>query len=160
MIASPSAGWLRVLQRALATVGGAGYMPVAPGTAGTAVAAIAYCFLGRHLDPPAWAGLLLLVSAVGVWSAQAVTAEWGKDPSRVVIDEAAGYLFTVAWLPPDATVAVAGFALFRVLDILKPPPVRQCERLPGGWGIMADDIAAGIIGQLLLRLGLFWFGAA
>jgi phosphatidylglycerophosphatase A len=151
---------LLALQRALATVGGAGYVPVAPGTAGTAVAAIACFFWGGRLDAVGWAVLLLVVSAVGVWSAQAVTAGWGKDPSRVVIDEAAGYLFTVAWLPPDATVAVAGFVLFRVLDIFKPPPVRQCERLPGGWGIMADDIAAGIIGQLLLRLGQIWFGAA
>jgi phosphatidylglycerophosphatase A len=78
----------------------------------------------------------------------------------VVIDEAAGLLFTVALLPHGAVTAIAGFLLFRVLDILKPPPVRQLERLPGAWGIMADDVAVGILGNLLLRAGLLWAGAA
>lgn len=74
-----------------------------------------------------------------------------EDPGPVVIDEAAGYLFTVAWLPHGPWTAAAGFVLFRVLDILKPPPARQLERIPGGWGIVLDDVAAGVIGHLLLR---------
>ncbi|HIG19007.1 MAG TPA: phosphatidylglycerophosphatase A [Candidatus Handelsmanbacteria bacterium] len=76
------------------------------------------------------------------------------NPGPVVIDEAAGFLFTVAFLPHGLWTTVAAFLLFRILDILKPPPARQLEKLHGGWGIVLDDVAAGIMGNLLLRAGL------
>ena len=88
---------------------------------------------------------------------------WGEDPGRVVIDEGVGFLTTVAFLPHSLWMAIAGFLLFRILDIVKPAPARQCEQLPGGWGIVADDFVAGLYGNLLLRLGLYvaggWSGA-
>jgi phosphatidylglycerophosphatase A len=151
---------LLAVKKAVATLGGAGYAPVAPGTAGSAVAAVGYYFLCGSLGPLGWAVLLLAAMAVGIAAATGLEEVWGKDPSPVVIDEAAGLLFTVALLPHGAVTAIAGFLLFRVLDILKPPPVRQLERLPGAWGIMADDVAVGILGNLLLRAGLLWAGAA
>ena len=81
-----------------------------------------------------------------------MSREWGKDPGRIVIDEGVGFLFTVAFLPVGIATAVAGFFVFRVLDILKPPPARQIEALPGGWGIVADDVVAGIYSNILLRI--------
>ena len=80
------------------------------------------------------------------------------DPGPVVIDEALGYMVTVAWLPQTLGTAAAAFFLFRFLDIVKPPPARQSERLPGGWGIMTDDLIAGVYGNLLIRAAAY--GAA
>jgi phosphatidylglycerophosphatase A len=99
-----------------------------------------------------WIVLLAAVTAVGVVAAGAEARALGNDdPGPVVIDEAAGYLFTVAFLPHALWTVLAGFLLFRLLDIVKPPPARQLERLHGGWGIVLDDVAAGIMGNLLLH---------
>jgi phosphatidylglycerophosphatase A len=136
----------------VATLGGAGYSPIVPGTAGTlaslplAVAAAAY------LPLPAYALLTLAVSGLGVWAAdRAARALRLKDPGPVVIDEAAGLLVTLAGVPVTWLSAVLAFFLFRAMDILKPPPARQAEALPGGWGIMIDDLFAGVYANLLLR---------
>lgn len=125
---------------------------MAPGTAGSLVAMAAYLVLGAALGPWSWSILLLAGAAVAVYTAGRVAASWGKDPGAVVVDEGIGYLVTVAFLPHGVATGVAGLFLFRVLDIVKPPPARQLEALPGGWGIVADDIAAGLYGNLLLRL--------
>lgn len=135
-----------------------GYAPIAPGTAGSAVTAVAYYYLGASLGTLAWVVLVATVTAVSVAASEVMSREWGKDPGRVVADEAAGYLVTVALLPHGFWTAVAGFVVFRVFDIVKPPPVRQLESLPGGWGIVADDVAAGVYGNLLIRAGL-WLAA-
>ena len=149
----------RALAHPVATVLYSGYTPIAPGTAGSAVTAVAYYYLGASLTPLGWLVLLAGVTAVSVVSAEVMSREWGKDPGRVVIDETAGFLFTVALLPHGFWTTVAGFFLFRVFDVVKPTPVRQLESLPGGWGIVADDVAAGVYGNLLLRLGL-WLAVA
>ena len=88
--------------------------------------------------------------AVAVYTSGFMAREWGPDPGPVVIDELVGYLVSVAFLPHSIWIAVAGFFLFRVLDIWKPPPARRLERLPGGWGIVLDDVSAGIYCQLIL----------
>lgn len=98
----------------------------------------------------------MLTTAVAVVAAGAeARARGAEDPGPVVIDEAAGYLFSVAFLPHGPAMALAGFLLFRVFDILKPPPARQLERLHGGWGIVLDDVAAGIMANAVLRVGLW-----
>jgi len=98
---------------------------------------------------------------VGVKVSSDAETVWGKDPGYVVIDEIVGFGVTVALLPRSVPLAVAGFLVFRVLDVLKPPPARQFERLPAGWGVMLDDIAVGLYGNLLLRIGLaLWKGSA
>lgn len=79
------------------------------------------------------------------------------DPSEVVIDEVVGMMVTLAYLPWSFISIGLGFLLFRVFDIIKPPPARQLERLPGGWGIVMDDVVAGIYANLALRLILFAF---
>ncbi|MEW6753696.1 MAG: phosphatidylglycerophosphatase A [Candidatus Latescibacterota bacterium] len=143
----------------VATLCGAGYSPVAPGTAGSAVAAAAYLLAAGGLGTAGWVALLSVSFAVGVHTAQ-VTARrrLEHDPGVVVIDEGVGYLVTVAFLPHGLGTAVAGFLVFRALDIVKPPPARWCEGAPGGWGIVLDDVVAGIYGNLLLWAG--WRGLA
>lgn len=145
---------------ALATAGGAGFSPVAPGTCGAAVAVpLAWALAAL----PAWAFLAVVVAItlVGVWAAQRADAAWGThDSGRIVLDEVAGYLATVALVDRTSGVALAvSFVVFRALDILKPPPVRQLdEHLPGGWGVMLDDVAAGALGCAAM-VGLAHAGA-
>ena len=105
-----------------------------------------------------WLVVLVVAFAIGVYTADKAAPEWGKDPGRVVVDEGVGFLFTVALLPTDAWTVIIAFFVFRVLDIIKPPPARQLEALPGGWGIVVDDVIAGIYGNLAIRLLFYlWY---
>ena len=145
--------------RILATVFGAGYSPIAPGTAGTAVPmAIMIIWrpkLGWYAHSWEILAVALAVTLVGV-----IVSTWGErlwdkeDPGHVCIDEVAGYLVTIAFVPAasELTLLIAGFFAFRMFDIIKPPPARASEKLPGGWGIMIDDIIAGIYSNILLQI--------
>jgi phosphatidylglycerophosphatase A len=150
---------VNTLAKVLATALGAGYSPLAPGTCGTAVAVP----LAWALAPlPTWQffTIAILVTLVGVWAAHRSDRAWGtEDNGRIVIDEVAGYLFTVSLVPKDSLVTLLlGFVVFRALDILKPPPVRWLdENLPGGWGVVMDDVAAGVLGAGVM-LALAHFG--
>ena len=145
---------LRFLKKIIATLFFSGYTPVAPGTAGSALVAVVYFFFCSSLGVVEWLIVLTAAFFIGVYTAHAVEREEGKDPGLVVVDEGVGFLVTVAFLPHSWGMALSGFLLFRVLDIVKPPPARQSERLPGGWGIVIDDVVAGIYGNLLIRVGL------
>jgi phosphatidylglycerophosphatase A len=144
----------------LATVGGAGYFPFAPGTVGSAAGIVVF-MLTRHWPASRQLLLATIISIAGVWASDAAARHFGrKDPSRVVIDEVAGQLVTLLAIGAGAgwgiggmgwTGVAAGFFLFRALDIVKPWPARQFESLPGGIGIMADDLMAGVYGNLILR---------
>jgi phosphatidylglycerophosphatase A len=101
----------------------------------------------------AWALTLGIVVACIV-SDRAERAFKTHDDSRIIIDETVGYWVTVAWLPREPIVLLAGFILFRILDAVKLPPYRWLERLPGGIGVVMDDVGAGIVAHLLLRGGL------
>jgi len=92
-----------------------------------------------------------VIVAVGIWSANHVERELGKDPGAVVIDEVAGMLVTLAFIDASVTAALAGFFIFRLLDVIKPPPARRLEDLHGGPGIVLDDVMAGIYSNLALR---------
>ena len=131
---------------------------MASGTVGTALVAVLY-WLFFLFSPPleliGWLVVLVVAFAVGVYTADKAAPEWGKDPGQVVVDEGVGFLFTVALLPTDAWTLIVGFFVFRALDIVKPPPARQLESLPGGWGIVVDDVIAGIYGNLILRVLLY-----
>jgi len=131
---------------------------VASGTVGTALVAVLY-WLFFLFSPPleliGWLIVLVVAFAVGVYTADKAAPEWGKDPGQIVVDEGVGFLFTVALLPTDAWTLIVGFFVFRALDIVKPPPARQLESLPGGWGIVVDDVIAGIYGNLILRVLLY-----
>jgi phosphatidylglycerophosphatase A len=132
----------------LATWFGCGLVPRAPGTVGTLGAIPLYLLAARGGRP--------IVAAVAV----AVTLVGVKDPQVVVIDEVAGLLVTMLPAPlPSWRAVLAGFLLFRLFDVLKPWLVRDLERLPAGWGIVADDVGAGVLGAAcmfaLLACGAF-----
>jgi len=145
---------MRQIAVLLATAGGAGYAPIAPGTAGSAVGLLVY-FLTRHW-PATWQiALVVAISLIGVWAANEAARHFGReDPGPVVIDEVAGQLVTMLLLGVGAVGATLAFLVFRALDIVKPWPVRQAEALPGGLGIMADDILAGVYGWLVMRAAI------
>ena len=139
--------------RLIATGFFSGYSVFAPGTAGSGVALAIYCLL-PPLNSWAWGGLLIGLFFVGVYTSGACEKAWGKDPRCVVIDEFVGFFVTVSLLPQSVLMGIVGFFVFRILDIIKPPPARRIEALPGGWGIVADDVVVGIYGHLILILWL------
>lgn len=139
----------------IATGLGAGLSPIAPGTAGTLAAippAYAFVFLFGSA-PIAQVFVLLAVSALAVWAAGAAAPGFGlKDPGQIVVDEVAGYFVAVAFLPPSWLMLGLAFLLFRLFDIVKPPPCRRFEALSGGLGIVADDLMAGVYANLVLQI--------
>ncbi len=141
----------------IATCGYTGYFPFAPGTVGSAVGVVLYLIL--HAVGSPWAMGLTIVGAtvVGIWAAGVVELNQKKeDPSIVVVDELAGMLLSFWLIPLSWLGIVIGFFVFRLLDIIKPFPCRQAERLGGGLGIMTDDLMAGLYTNGILRLaGLF-----
>ncbi len=145
------------------TVLGIGYLRPGPGTWASAVTAIGWYFAARDLPQELQVGgalgIALLVTGIGIAAGTVVARESGRDdPSFVVIDEVAGQMITLLGAPLRWKCLIASFILFRVFDILKPPPVRRLESLPGGMGIMLDDVGAGlyalIVVQVLARLGV------
>lgn len=146
---------------ALATAGYAGFFPFAPGTVGSAVG-VAVWAAARLAGATAVAEVLLVVALLVVGALAASEAErrlGTTDPGPVVIDEVMGQCVTLIAAPLTWNTAVLGFLLFRVFDIVKPPPARQLERAHGGWGIMLDDLAAGAYAAIVLRVAvLYWPG--
>jgi phosphatidylglycerophosphatase A len=147
----------------VATFFGIGRLRPGPGSWGSGATVILWsalaCALAPALRTPVVIALALLVTLIGIPAATQVSRASGvKDPQFVVIDEVAGQLITLIAVPLAWTTFLAGFILFRAFDIVKPPPVRQLEKLPEGAGIVLDDIAAGmyalLVMQLLLHSGL------
>jgi phosphatidylglycerophosphatase A len=146
----------------VATMFGAGRAPAVPGTFGT-LAAVPPAVLLAHLLPP-WGFALAtgVLAFLAIWTSGVAARAMGlKDPRPVVIDEAAGLFVTLLYLPVGVETVAIGFVLFRLMDILKPFPARRAEDLPGGWGIVVDDLIAGAYANCALRaLGaLFLFRA-
>ena len=146
---------MRVLGLLIATAGGAGYAPIAPGTAGSAVGLLV--LVGIRMLPATFElPILIGLTFLGVWAATIGEREAGhEDPGLVVIDEVAGMLVTMLWVPLTVYTAGIGFFAFRILDIVKPFPAGAAERLPSGLGIMADDLVAGAYAGLVLHT-LVW----
>jgi phosphatidylglycerophosphatase A len=116
-------------------------------------------WLVLRASTPLQAFAIVVVVVAGVWSGGVAERHFGRtDPGQVVIDEVAGMLVTLFLNPVGWVGAVAGFLLFRAADIVKPFPARRLERLHGGFGIMADDVMAGIYANLALRLGIWLVG--
>jgi phosphatidylglycerophosphatase A len=145
--------WLRHLA---ATWFGSGLSPIVPGTAGTlaTIPLVLLLWWSRSLTLHVTVFAAILV--IGLWAAGDAEHRYGrKDPGAIVIDETAGYLVATLGFPLTLPHLGATFVLFRVFDIVKPWPARRLERLPGAYGIMIDDLFAGLYANLLLRLGLW-----
>ncbi len=137
----------------IATTFGVGYAPIAPGTFGSAAGLVLWAVLPS--SPAIQLVAILIVFAIGVWSATVAERHFGRtDPGQVVIDEVLGMLVTLFLNPVGWPGAFAGFLLFRIADIIKPWPANRFERLPGGLGVMADDGMAAVYANLALRVGL------
>ncbi|MCI0512072.1 phosphatidylglycerophosphatase A [candidate division KSB1 bacterium] len=141
----------------LATSLGTGFSPIAPGTVGALGALLIY-YLVTPVNP-IYLGLLILgLFGVGVWAATVVEKELGHDASQINIDEVVGVLITIWAFDPTPLNLILGFMLFRFFDIVKPFPINRLQDLPAGWGVMLDDVLAGIYGHLILRLIVWKLG--
>jgi len=148
----------------IGTFFGAGLLKPGPGTYGS-VAAVVLWFIAAHIFPVSSLWLTtgtivaaIVVTLIGIPAATIVARESGReDPGHVVIDEVAGQLIALIAIPADWQHAALSFLLFRLFDILKPPPVRQLERLPDGTGIMLDDVAAGVLALIVAQLAHLFF---
>jgi phosphatidylglycerophosphatase A len=151
---------MRRLAVLLASNFGLGYAPVASGTVGT-LAGLPAFWLMSDLSPPAYLSAWVALTAVAVWAAGVAGRHYGKvDDGRIVIDELSGYLLTVALLPGSWTTALLGFVWFRLFDILKPPPANWIDRrCKIGFGVVFDDVAAGIYAAIALRATLWLLGS-
>ncbi len=158
-----------IIPRLIATSFGCGYWPWGPGTMG-AIGGVAVWFVALFFCQTALSllittlVLIIIFTILGVWSASIAENYWGPDPSRVVMDETVGQWINMLPLAifagkPDVwsnsamwVATAASLILFRFFDIVKPMGVRACEKLPRGYGIMADDILAGIYGAIILQI--------
>ncbi len=147
----------------IATAFGSGYSPVAPGTAGAAVGVLMLWGLSEVLPgqfsggwPQAhWLLVAILVFFFfGVKASQKLEPEWGHDPSRITVDELVGVWVAMLGVPVNWLNLLLAFGLFRLFDIWKPLGIRKLERLPGGWGVMMDDVAAGVAAGVCLQVWL------
>jgi phosphatidylglycerophosphatase A len=137
--------------RLISTFFFAGYCPVAPGTFGSLIALAIIWFLVPdffYILVPISLGLFF----VSVWSAGRAEDIFGHDGSQIVIDEVTGMAISLVFIPHRLGYFVAAFFLFRIFDIIKPPPARRAERLKGGWGVTTDDVVAGVYANLVLHL--------
>jgi phosphatidylglycerophosphatase A len=152
---------VRPLTLLLATGFGIGRLPLAPAT--WASAAVAILLIPDALRAPLVLGAAIaVVTPLAVWASGEAERELGHDAHPIVIDEVAGMLVSVVAVPhagaSPALLLASAFFLFRFFDIVKPFPIRQVQELPGGWGVVADDLLAGLATNLVLRLAA-WAGA-
>jgi len=137
----------------LATGFGVGYSPLAPGTLGTLIAIPVYYFLSE-IPSPLYEITLVGFFFLSVWISENAEIFFGKkDDQRIVIDEMMGFLIAMLWIPKTTRFVIIGFFLFRFFDILKPFPIRHLEKkFKGGFGVVLDDVMAGIYGNIILQI--------
>ena len=145
----------------IATAGGVGFVPKAPGTAGSLVGVLFYLFIEGLQAGAYYPHVIIFVLIAGIWASSRVEHLYGHDSQRIVIDEVAGQMITFGWAGFHLSVPyiAVGFGLFRLFDIVKPFPVRRLEGLRGGFGVVADDVGAGLYAMLALALIRYGFGA-
>ncbi|MFI5252095.1 MAG: phosphatidylglycerophosphatase A [Bacteroidota bacterium] len=135
-----------------------GYSPVASGTAGSLVGLLLYAIPG--MEQLAVLSIATIITfALGVFTSGEMEKIHGDDPSIVVIDEIVGMWISLLFLPKGWIIAVFAFIFFRIYDIIKPPPARQVEHISGGWGIMLDDVFAGMYANISVQIIHFIFPA-
>jgi phosphatidylglycerophosphatase A len=140
--------------RLVSTCLGLGYIRKGGGTVAAAACCIAWYFAWVGGNGYFWAPIVVtaVFLVVGIWSAGKVEAGWGEDSYRVVIDEVAGMCITLLFVPVKWPYVLIGLVLFRFFDIVKPLYIRKMELLDGGWGVMMDDVLAGVYANLILQV--------
>ena len=139
---------------------GTGLSPIAPGTVGSLAAVVIYYLItlaAGPFTPYVLVAFILGGSAIGVWATGLLVTQEEPDPGRAVWDEFVGMWITCLLISPEPAWLAVAFVAFRVFDVIKPWPANRLERLPAGWGIMADDVVAGAYGAVLLvTLQVLW----
>jgi phosphatidylglycerophosphatase A len=145
---------VKPLARFVATLGPVGFAPIAPATAGSAVVTAIAWFV-PVLPLPAVIALLAVGAAIAVWAAGIAEEMLGHDAKPIVVDEAVGQSLALLFVPRQMAAYVIAFVLFRVFDVWKPLGANQAQRLPGGWGVVADDVIAGLTACLAFQIGVY-----
>jgi phosphatidylglycerophosphatase A len=136
----------------LATGLGTGYSPIAPGTMGTLLAIPVFLLLSS-IPSPVYEWTIIAFFFLACWVSDKAQSHWGKkDDQRIVIDEIMGFFTAMMWVPGTALFIALGFVLFRLFDIIKPPPARRLEQVRGGYGVVLDDVMAGIYANIVLQV--------
>jgi len=140
------------VHKLIATCLGIGYVPRGGGTVASAICCfVLYFICGSGCNQALLVSITGIIIAIGIWSSSKLELIWGKDNNRIVIDEVAGMCISLLFVPLHWYFVLAGFILFRFFDIIKPLYIRKLEKLTGGWGVMADDLLAGIYSNLILQ---------
>jgi phosphatidylglycerophosphatase A len=147
---------MKIIHTIIVTAFGAGFSPFAPGTAG-AIVACGILWLIEKLElfttySISYLLLILVCTGLGVVSTNYLEKHWGKDPSKVVMDEVIGMWIAMVFIPLSYLNILLAFILFRFFDIAKPLGIRKLEKLPGGIGVMADDVLAGVYANIVLQV--------
>ncbi len=148
---------MRSLAKIIATSLGFGYAPFAPGTFGTLFGCIILLILWNFSVGFLPYQIFIIIGSIlffmiGVWATNLLESEWGHDPGKIVIDETVGLWLTCFLIPLHPTYILIAFILFRFFDILKPLGIKKFEKIKGGYGVMLDDIIAGIYSNILLQI--------
>lgn len=140
------------LHEILSSFFGIGYIRKGGGTVAAIATALIWYVAVAVPDSRMAIGAVLMVIVYGIWAGNVVEKKWGKDSSKVVIDEVAGMLVALLFIPVTVVNVFVALVLFRFFDILKPLLIRRLEKLPGGWGVMGDDVLAGIYSNIVLQV--------
>ena len=147
---------MKTITKIISSFFGVGYFPLAPGTMASLVVIIIYHFWLTAISWYSFWGIFLLIFILGVYTSSRHAQELDReDPQCIVIDEVAGQFLVLFRLPSSWPLLIAAFLLFRLFDILKPFPIKRVETFPSGWGIMLDDILAGLYAGIIINLYLF-----
>jgi len=152
---------MKPLKFAIGTGFGSGLLPFAPGTWGSLAALLPIFLVSGSAGITGLAVFTLTAGLLTLWTAPLLEEEWGKDPARLVMDEWAGQALTFLWIPhlsltaQGFTILAGGFILFRFFDILKPFGIKKLQNLPKGWGVLADDLLAGLYALICLKTLIF-----
>lgn len=153
---------MKTLAKIFASGFGSGYAPIAPGTAGSILATLIVfglhdlAHVGTHFMTIFLIAASVFGTVVGIISCNILEDEWGKDPSKVVLDEMVGIFISLIWVPINMTSIILSLILFRIFDISKMLGIKKLESIEGGTGVMADDILAGIYANFILQLLVYF----
>ena len=144
------------LHKFIGTGSGLGLIPFAPGTFGSLGGLLTGWIILEYSESPTifLLSLIIIFFFLGVYCSNKLIPEWGKDPSRIVIDEVVGMWISMLFLPHNIGLLIAAFGCFRLFDIFKPLGIRKFESFPRGWGIMLDDVVAGFFANAVIQLFL------